>query len=73
MESLESMHNTKLNGLRKFVCLRESKVSVEGISVCHVIEKLMEHGIHCLPCSYSNDIGLLLYGYDVILISKWRH
>ena len=27
-----------------------SKVSVERISVCNVIEKLTEHGIHCLPC-----------------------
>ena len=21
-----------------------------------VTEKLMEHGIHCLPCSYTNDV-----------------
>ena len=23
---------------------------------CKVIEKLMEHDIHCLPCSYTNDV-----------------
>ena len=30
---------TKLNDLRKIICLRKSKVSVERISVCNVIEK----------------------------------
>ena len=30
--------------------------TVERISVCSVTEKLMEHGIHCLPCTYANDV-----------------
>ena len=24
--------------------------------VSNVTEKLVEHGIHCLPCSYINDV-----------------
>ena len=51
------MHlNTELNDLRKIVCLRKSEVSVEIISVCNVIENLAEHGMHYLPCSYTNDL-----------------
>ena len=45
--------------LRKIICLRKSEVYVERISVCNVIENVEEHGIHCLPCSYTNDIGML--------------
>ena len=52
--------NTELIDLSRIICLRKSEVSVERISVCIVIEKLMEHGIHCLPCSYTNDIIDLL-------------
>ena len=38
----------------------KSEATVKSISVRYVIEILMEHGIHCLPCSYTNDvIGLL--------------
>ena len=33
---------------------------VERFSVCNVTEKLMEDGIHCLPCSYTIDIIDLL-------------
>ena len=53
--------NTKLNGLRTNILLRKSKVSVERISVCNVIENLVEHGIHCVPCFYTiNVMDLLL-------------
>ena len=38
------------------ICLRESEVSIKRISVCIVTENLVEHGSHCLPCSYTNDI-----------------
>ena len=38
------------------IFLRKSKVTVERISVCNVTEKLREHGIHCLPCLYTNDV-----------------
>ena len=51
----------ELDDLRISISLRKSKVTVERISVYIVIEKLMEHGIRCLPCSYTNDdIDLLL-------------
>ena len=46
--------------LKTIICLRISEVIIERISVCKVIEKLMEHSIHCLPCSYTNDIIDLL-------------
>ena len=49
-------YNTKLIDLRMIICLRKSEVSVEILSVCNVIEKLKEHGIHCLPCFYTNDV-----------------
>ena len=48
--------NTKFNALSKIICLRKFEVSGERISICNVIEKLAEHGIHCLPCSYTNDV-----------------
>ena len=48
--------NMGLNVLRKIICLRKSLVSVERISVCNDIENLAEHGIHCLPCFYTNDV-----------------
>ena len=34
--------------------------TVERISVCNVIENLMEYGIHCLPCSHDKDVIDLL-------------
>ena len=46
---------TELNDLKIIICLRKSKVTVERISVCNVIEILMEHGIHYLPYSCTND------------------
>ena len=49
--------NTELNDLRKNICLRKSEVSVERISVCNAIENLAEHGINCLPCSWTNNIN----------------
>ena len=48
--------NTELNDFMITVCLLKSNVSVERILVCHVIEKSMEHGIHSLPCSYTNNV-----------------
>ena len=41
--------NTELNDLRIIICLRKSEITVERISICNVIEKLMEYD--CLPCS----------------------
>ena len=52
--------NTKLNDLREIICLRKSEISVERISVCNDIENLAEHGLQCLPCSYTNDVINLL-------------
>ena len=46
---------------RIIIYWRISEVTAARISVCNVIEKLMEHGIHCLPWSYTdNVIDLLL-------------
>ena len=47
---------TERNDLRKIICLRKSEVSVVRISVCYITENMVEHGIHCLPCSYINDV-----------------
>ena len=52
--------NTELNDLRKIIYLRKSKLIVERISVCNVIEKLMEHDMPSLPCSYLNNVIDLL-------------
>ena len=41
--------------------------SVERISVCKVIEKMEEQGIHCLPCSYTNDV------IDLLQWQLWCH
>ena len=53
-------YNTELNDLRKIICWRKSKVTGERISVCNVTEKLIKHGINCLPCSFTNDVIDLL-------------
>ena len=50
------MYNMELNDLTIIIYLRKSKVSVEGISVCDVIEKFVEHKTHRLPCSDSDEI-----------------
>ena len=51
-----STYKTELNNLGKVICLRKSEASVGRISVCYGIENLAEHGIHCLPGSYNNDV-----------------
>ena len=43
-----------------YMYLRKSEVIVERICVCNVIEKLMEHGIQFLTCSFTNDVIDLL-------------
>ena len=49
--------STVLNDLRIIICLRKSKLILkEAQFVMTVIIKLIEHGIHCLPCSYINDV-----------------
>ena len=53
------MVNTELNDLRIIIYLRKSEidvVTVERISVCNVTETLMEHGIDCLPCFYTDCV-----------------
>ena len=65
-----SLFNTELNDLRKIICLRKTKVSVERILVYKVIENLVEFclpcftifsmKLYCLPCIYTNDIIDLL-------------
>ena len=39
---------------------QKSEVSVERISVCNAIKKLVEHGLLCLPYSDANDVIDLL-------------
>ena len=46
--------NTELNDWSIIIYLRKSEVTVE--KKISVTEKLMEHGIYCLQCSYTNDI-----------------
>ena len=48
--------NHELDDTRKIICLRKSEITVERISVCNVTEKSMEHGMHCLPRSCTNDV-----------------
>ena len=50
------MLKTESNDFRKIICLRKSEVSDERISVCNLTENLAEHGIHYLPCSYTNNV-----------------
>ena len=52
---------------RKIICLRKSEVSGRRISVCNVIENIEEHGIYCLPCSYTN------YIINLLLQHLWCH
>ena len=52
--------NMELNDSRIIIYLRIAEDSVKRISVFNVNENLMEHGIHCLPCSYINDVIDLL-------------
>ena len=47
------MHYIALNDLKKYL-FKKSEVSVQTVLVCNVIDNLAEHGIHCLPCSYTN-------------------
>ena len=48
--------NTEINDLRKIICLRKSEVNVKRKqNSINVIEKFVEHGIHCLQCPYTND------------------
>ena len=46
--------------------------------VSNVIEKFVEHGMHCLPCSYANDIldlssWQLWCHIDAKMTSSWRY
>ena len=50
-----STQHSKLNDLRKIICLRKSESSVVRISVYNVLENFAEHGIHCRPCFYTGD------------------
>ena len=69
------MYNMELNDLRIIICLRIFEVTVERFSACYVKEKLMEHGIHCLPYPLQNEvIDLLPYdGIDFRVVSSGCH
>ena len=46
--------------MRIVICFRKSEVTVERMSDCNVIEKMMVHDIRYLPCSYTNTVIDLL-------------
>ena len=48
------------NDMRNILCLRKAEVSVVRILISNVIESLVGHGIHCLICSYTNDVTDML-------------
>ena len=56
MKTEDSTYSTELNDLRVIVCLRKPEVTVVIISVCNVTVKLMEHGVHYFPCSYTSEV-----------------
>ena len=58
LQYMPAFINTELNNLRKIVCqnLKFFCCQREFQFVLKVIENLAEHGIHCLPCSYINDV-----------------
>ena len=67
LDKLTISQNTTLNDLRKIICSRKSEVSVERVSACNDIENLAEHGTHCTPFSYTNDvININIYIYIVL-------
>ena len=43
---------------RQIICLRKSEVYVKKneTTLSNVTEKMVELSIHCLPCSYTNDV-----------------
>ena len=49
-------YNVELNDFRIIIWFKKSEISVERFSVCNVIEKLVEHGMLCMPCSKTKDI-----------------
>ena len=52
---LQAQMKHRIKGLENSHLFEKTEATDERISVCNVIEKLMEHSIHCLPCSYTND------------------
>ena len=52
------------------ICLKTSKDSIERISVGSVIEKLAEHGIHCLPCSSTTEVIHFYNNLKILMMSK---
>ena len=56
--------------LEKNISKTKSEDSAEKF-LAYIIEKLAEHGMYCLPCSYTSDvIDLFQSNYDVLLLSK---
>ena len=49
----------ELNDLRVIIYLRKSEVTFERISVCNVIEKVMEHGIQSDGAWHTLSVMLL--------------
>ena len=49
-------------------CVRKSEVSLERISVCHAIEKSVEHGKHCL--TYSNTKTSYVCYHSILAVTS---
>ena len=50
-----TMRNREFYYLRIIICLRKTEFLLKEFQ-CDAIENLVEHGVHCLPCSYTNDV-----------------
>ena len=48
VKMVNNIENTELNYLRTIICPRKCELLVERISIGNVIEKLVEHSIHCI-------------------------
>ena len=65
MDRYENIINMELNDLKIIIYVRKSEGTVERN--CNVIEKLMEHGIHCMPCFFTTD------AINLLPQQLWRH
>ena len=59
-------------GLKIIICLRKSEISVDicRASVYDVIERMTEHGIHCLPLGTTDVIYFTIATENLYLCLK---
>ena len=51
---------SELNGMRKNICLKIQKFMFKKQTVSNVTEKLVEHSIYCLLCSYTIGVMFII-------------